>query len=61
MISQKRFTLQYLAGNADIYIVENPSKRGFLPGSAGKETKLERQVREILSKLNLENRKIQGG
>jgi dephospho-CoA kinase len=53
LISQKRFTLQYLAGNADIYIVENPCTGGFLPGSAGRETKPERQIREILSKLKL--------
>jgi dephospho-CoA kinase len=61
MMSQKRFTLQYLAGNADIYIVENTGTRGFLPGSAVNETKLERQLNEILSKLELENNKIKGG
>jgi len=55
MMNQKRFTLQYLAGNADIYIVHT---RGFLPGSAAGETKLERQISEILSKLELENNKI---
>jgi dephospho-CoA kinase len=53
LLSQKRFTLQYLAGNADIYIVENPCTGGFLQGSVGKETKPERQIREILSKLKL--------
>jgi dephospho-CoA kinase len=55
MIRQKRFTLQYLAGNADIYIVENPGKKGFLPGSAANEAELERQINEILSKLELKN------
>jgi dephospho-CoA kinase len=54
LMSQKRFTLQYLAGNADIYIVENPWTRG--AGSAGKETKLERRIVGIL--LELENKKI---
>jgi dephospho-CoA kinase len=53
LVSQKRFTLQYLAGNADIYIVENPCKGGFLSGSAGKETKLERRIDELLAKLEL--------
>jgi dephospho-CoA kinase len=53
LMSQKRFTLQYLAGNADIYIVENPWTGGFFPGSAGKETKLERRIDEFLSKLEL--------
>jgi len=53
LMSQKRFTLQYLAGNADIYIVENPWTGGFLSGSAGKETKLERRIGEILSELEL--------
>jgi dephospho-CoA kinase len=61
LMSQKRFTLQYLAGNADIYIVENPWIGGFLPGSAGKETKLERQIGEFLSKLDLKIKKNQGG
>jgi len=55
MASQKRFTLQYLAGNADIYIVDNPGIKGFLPGSAANETKLELQINEILSKLELIN------
>jgi len=50
MMSQKRFTLQYLAGNADIYIVKT---KGILPGSAANETKLELQINEILSKLGL--------
>jgi dephospho-CoA kinase len=61
LMSQKRFIPQYFAGNADIYIVENPGSGGFLPGSSGKETELERQVGEILSKLELENKKTQGG
>jgi len=56
IMRQKRFFLQYLAGNADIYIVKNPEIRGFLPGSAPNETKLERQIKEILSKLELENK-----
>jgi len=56
LMSQKRFTLQYLAGNADIYIVENPWTVG--AGSAGKETKLERKIGEILSQLELENKII---
>jgi len=53
MMRQKRFNLQYLAGNADIYIVHT---KGFLPGSAANDTKLERQLNEILSKLKLENK-----
>jgi dephospho-CoA kinase len=53
MMSQKRFTLQYLAGNADIYIVANPGTKGLLPGSAANETKLELQITEILSKLEI--------
>jgi dephospho-CoA kinase len=56
MTSQKRFSLQYLTGNADIYIVKNPGIRGFLPGSAVNETKLERQINQILLKLELENK-----
>jgi len=52
MMSQKRFTLQYLAGNADIYIVHT---KGFKPGSAANETKLELRINEILSKLELKN------
>jgi dephospho-CoA kinase len=59
MMSQKRFTLQYLAGNADIYIVENPGTGGGLPDSTGKETKLERRIGEILSEIT--NKKTQGG
>jgi len=59
MISQKRFTLQYLAGNADIYIVENPGTGRFLPDSAGNETKLEQRIGEFLSELT--NKKTQGG
>ena len=59
LMSQKRFTLQYLAGNADIYIVENPYIGGFLPGSADMESKLEQQISKIL--LELENSKNQGG
>jgi len=61
MKKQKRFSLQYLAGNADIYIVENLGKIGFLPGSADNQTKMERQLSEILSKLELEDKKNQGG
>jgi dephospho-CoA kinase len=53
LMSQKRFTLQYLAGNADIYIVENPWTGGVLSGSAGKETKLERRINEFLARLDL--------
>ncbi len=52
LTSQKRFTLQYLAGNADIYIVENPWTGGFFPGSAGYETKLERRINEFLAGLD---------
>jgi len=59
LMSQRRFTLQYSAGNADIYIIENPGTTGFLPGSAGMESELERRIVEILSEL--ENRKIHGG
>ena len=59
LMSQKRFTLQYLAGNADIYIVENSGTGGFLPDSAGKETKLEQRIGEILSEIA--NKKTQGG
>ena len=40
--SQKQFNTQYLAGNADIYRVENSFCRS--------ETKLKRQIDEILSK-----------
>jgi len=61
IMRQKRFSLQYLDGNADIYIVENLGTKGFLPGSADNKTKLERQINEILSKLELEDKKNQGG
>jgi dephospho-CoA kinase len=53
IMSQNRFTLQYLSGNADIYIVENPWTGGLLSGSAGTETRLERQINEFLSTLEL--------
>jgi len=53
LMSQNRFTLQYLAGNADIYIVENPWTGGVFPGSAAKETRLERRIDEFLSRLEL--------
>jgi len=56
MMRQKSFSLQYLAGNADIYIIKNLGIRGFLPGSVVNETKLERQINELLSKLELENK-----
>jgi dephospho-CoA kinase len=59
MMSQKRFNLQYLAGNADIYIVHNSRNQKFLPASTGKESKLERRLGDIL--LELKNRKNQGG
>jgi len=59
LISQRSFTLHYLSGNADIYIVENPGTLGFLPYSDGRESKLERRIGKILSEL--ENRKIHGG
>jgi len=45
--SQKQFIAQYLAGNADIYRVENPGIN---------RTRLERRIDIILSKLGLENR-----
>jgi dephospho-CoA kinase len=61
LMSQNRFTPQYFAGNADIYIVRNPGLGGFLPSSAVKETKLERRIGELLSKFELENNKTQGG
>jgi dephospho-CoA kinase len=61
LMSQKRFTPQYFAGNADIYIVGNPGSGGFLPSSACNETKLERCIVEILTKLDLENIKTHGG
>jgi len=50
--TQKQFIAQYLAGNADIYMVENPGigKSGFLPNSR-LATRLERRIDAILSKL----------
>ena len=45
--TQKQFTAQYLAGNADIYKVKNPGTN---------RTKLERRIDTILSKLGLENK-----
>jgi dephospho-CoA kinase len=53
LMSQKRFTLQYLAGNADIYIVENPWTGRFFQDSAVKGTKLERRIDEFLSRIEL--------
>jgi dephospho-CoA kinase len=55
LMSQRRFITQYFAGNADIYRVGNPGIGRFLQGSAGKETKLDRRIGEILSEI--ENRK----
>jgi dephospho-CoA kinase len=54
--SQKQFSAQYLAENADIYKVENPGigKSGFLPGSR-RVTRLECRIDAILSKLGLQN------
>jgi len=51
-LSQKQFTAQYLAENADIYKVENPGirKSGFLPNSR-RATRLEQRIDAILSKL----------
>jgi len=60
--SQRRFTAQYLAGNADIYRVENPGigRRTLSPGSGRAKTKaerrLERRIDRILAKLIPENR-----
>jgi len=50
--SQKQFTAQYLAKNADIYKVENPGigTSGFLPNSR-RATRLECRIDAILSKL----------
>jgi dephospho-CoA kinase len=48
--SQKNFVIEYSAGNADIYRVENP-------GSG----RLEKRLDEILAKLGLENRTTWGG
>jgi dephospho-CoA kinase len=45
--SQKQFAAQYLAGNADIYKVENPGTN---------RIRLEHRIDTILSKLGLENR-----
>jgi dephospho-CoA kinase len=55
--SQKQFSTQYLAGNADIYKVENPEpgKPESLPNSNLAETKLERRIDAILSELGLKN------
>jgi dephospho-CoA kinase len=52
--SQKQFFTQYLAGNADIYKVENP---GF--GEHGL-AKLENRIGAILSRLDLESRSAEG-
>jgi len=51
-LSQKQFTAQYLAKNADIYKVENPGigESGFLPSSR-RIKKLEYRIDVILSKL----------
>jgi dephospho-CoA kinase len=51
-LSQKQFTAQYLAENADIYKVENPGiiQSGFLPNSR-RVTRLEHRIDAILSKL----------
>jgi len=45
--SQKQFAAQYLAGNADIYKVEN---------SRTNKTKLEHRIDIVLSRMGLENR-----
>jgi len=47
--SQRQFTPQYLAKNADIYKVENPGTHMTRP-----ENQLERRIDTILSKLGLE-------
>ena len=47
--SQKQFAAQYLAGNADIYKVENPGTN---------RKRLECQVNTILLRLGLENRTV---
>jgi len=51
-LSQKQFSAQYLAENADIYKVENPGigKSGFLPSSR-RAKRLEYRIDAILSKL----------
>ena len=53
--SQKSFTAQYLAANADIYKIENPEigKPGSLLNSAWARKKLERRVDEILLQAGL--------
>jgi dephospho-CoA kinase len=48
--SQRNFIAQYLAGNADIYRVENP---GLALSSRRPRAKLERRIDEIVSKLQL--------
>jgi len=59
--SQKQFLAQYLAGNADIYRVENPgigkrtSPSGSGRGKTKAERRLERRIDEILAKLIPEN------
>ncbi|MCL2192062.1 MAG: dephospho-CoA kinase [Treponema sp.] len=58
--SQKQFTSQYLAGNADIYIVENPgigkpvSSQRSDHGKPTRENGLEQRIDEILAKLKPE-------
>jgi dephospho-CoA kinase len=49
MSSQKRFISQYLAGNADIYKVENPGIG--CPGKAG--TKTARRIDKILTEMGI--------
>ena len=53
--SQKQFTAQYLAGNADIYKVKNPGigTPGSLLNSVQAGTKLERRIDAILIKAGL--------
>ena len=53
--SQKRFTSQYLAGNADIYIVENP---GIGEPVSSKRSGLERRIDEILARLKPEKQNV---
>ena len=51
--SQRKFTAQYLAGNADIYRVEN-SSAGFWAGrQRSSAVRLERRIDEILEKAGL--------
>jgi dephospho-CoA kinase len=55
-LSQRKFIAQYLAGNADIYRVENPGlsqKRDFFP-------KLEKRIDAIVSKVKLTSGVIVG-